>query len=189
MAVTQFSNTAKPHALTLGCTGMLVGTALGLEADGYAVSYLSRSGTLPNSSSGTAYTCDWENPASLTNAVRNAIEEHGIPNLALAWSHTVGPVLDLAKQLSNTHHTVQLHHVLGSRVQDPTRNNALGRIKQEFTDLPGIAWHAICLGFVRGEAGPRWLTHEEISEGALSAVRLKSPVYTIGQTAPWKDRP
>jgi len=183
------SSSARPHALTLGCTGMLAGAALGFEADGYAVSYLSRSGKLPESSSGTSHICNWESETSQHAAVRSAIDGYGIPKLVLAWAHSVGPVLALARQLSGSAQEIQFHHVLGSSVRNPNRKNALARIRLGFTELPGIHWHAICLGFVREGEGSRWLTHSEISGGALEAMRLRTPIYTVGQTAPWKHRP
>lgn len=189
MAATPFSKLRKPHALTLGCTGMLAGAATGLEADGYAVSYLNRSGRIPEAASGTSHLCNWESATSLQAAVRSAIDAHGIPELVLVWSHTVGPVLNLARQVSSPTADIRLHHVLGSSVRDPARKDTLARIQLGFSELPGIRWHAVCLGFVRERDGSRWLTHQEISEGALAAVRLKTPVYTIGQAAPWKYRP
>ena len=189
MAATQSSSTQAPHALTLGCTGMLAGAALGLEADGYAVSWLSRSGTLPDGAHGTSHICDWESATSLQAAVRSAIEANGLPEIVLAWAHTVGPVLEIARAISGSTKNVRLHHVLGSSVSDPARKDALARIKLGFDGLPGIDWRAICLGFVRSGETSRWLTHDEISAGALAAIRLKTPIYTVGQTAPWKYRP
>ena len=189
MADIRSSSDARPHALTLGCTGMLAGAAKGLEADGYAVSYLSRSGNLPNGADGTSHICNWESATSLQTAVRGAIERHGVPEIVLAWAHTIGPVLNLARHLSSPEHSVRLHHVLGSSVRNPARKDALSRIKLGFDQLPGIDWRAICLGYVRESEQSRWLTHLEISSGALSAIRLRSPIYTIGQTAPWKHRP
>ena len=189
MAVTRSSSKLQPHVLTLGCTGMLAGTALELETDGYAVSYLSRSGKLPSGSSGTSHICDWQSETSLKRAVRDAIDAHGVPEVILAWAHSVGPVLELARQVSNPSQTIRLHHVLGSSVSDPSRKDTLSRIRLGFEQLPGIEWRAICLGFVREEGRSRWLSHDEISAGALSAIRLKTPFYTIGQTAPWKLRP
>ena len=189
MADTRSSDDPRPHALTLGCTGMLAGTARGLETDGYSVSYLSRGGNLPKGSDGTSHICNWESATSLQAAVRGAIEAHGLPELVLAWAHTVGPALDLARQLSSPSQTIRFHHVLGSSVRDPSRKDALRRIKLGFDQLPGIDWRAICLGFVRESGTSRWLSHDEISSGALSAIRLATPVYTIGQTAPWKLRP
>ena len=177
------------HTLTLGCTGMLSDAARGLERDGYAVSYLCRSGRLPDGSGGKAYSCDWAQETSIRRAAHEAIEESGVSEIVLAWSHSVGQVLSLARAMSSPAQSIRFHHVLGSSVNDPKRKDALARIRLSFSDLPGIDWHAVCLGFVREGKTSRWLTHEEISGGALSAIRLKTPVYTIGQTAPWKFRP
>lgn len=188
MAVTQ-SSSERPHALTLGCTGMLTGAALGLQADDYTVSYLSRSGRLPGEATGTSHTCSWDNEASLRRAVMEAIEIHGMPKLVLAWAHSVGPVMKLAEYLSNSENVVRFHHVLGSRVSDPSRNNPLKRIKLGFDALPGIQWHAVRLGYVLEHGRSRWLSNDEISSGTLQAVRLKSPIYSVGQIAPWKLRP
>lgn len=189
MADIQSSNHAQPHLLTLGCTGMLAGAALDLEAGGFRISYLSRSGTRPAGARGTSHACNWESATSLQAAVRSAINTHGMPEIVLAWAHAVGPVLELARQVASPAHTIRLHHVLGSSVRDPARKDTLGRIKLGFDQLPGIEWRAICLGFVREASGSRWLTNDEISDGALSAVRNNTPIYTIGQTAPWKYRP
>ncbi len=168
---------------------MLAGAALGLEADNYTVSYLSRSGHLPDRSSGTSHKCNWESETSLRDAVKGAIDSHGIPEVVLAWAHSVSPVLKLAQNLSAPTHTIQFHHVLGSSVSNPSQKDALKRIKLGFDELPGIRWHAVRLGFVREDGRSRWLSHQEISAGALRAVQLKTPIYTIGQAAPWKYRP
>ena len=179
----------KPHALTLGCTGMLADAALGLEADGYAVSYLSRSGKRPASSHATSHSCDWNSETSLHAAARDAIIQHGTPQLALVWTHKIGQALRLARAISAPGQSLRFHHVLGSSLSDPSRKNAIERVRLGFSELLGVDWRAIRLGFKRDGNVSRWLTHEEISHGALEAVRLQTPIYTIGQTSPWKLRP
>lgn len=187
--IRSFSVTHRSHALTLGCTGMLSAAGMGLEDDGFVVSYLSRSGRLPKRSNGTAYTCDWGHEAALRRAAHEAVLRHGVPKLVVAWTHSVSQALSLARCLSSPTSNIRFHHILGSSVRDPARKDALSRIQLSFSDLPGINWHAICLGFMRSNGQSRWLSHEEISEGTLKAIRLETPIYTIGQTAPWKYRP
>ena len=121
--------------------------------------------------------------------MHEAVLRHGIPKLVLAWTHSVSQALGLARCLSSPTSDIRFHHVLGSSVRDPSRRDAVARIQLGFSELPGIHWHAICLGFKRMNGQSRWLLHSEISEGALKAIELAAPVYTIGQTAPWKHRP
>jgi len=167
---------------------MLAGAARGLQADGYAVSLLSRrGGDLGDHTLG--FLCDWESAPSLAAAGRAAVNAFGYPKLVLAWSHEAAQVIALARSLARPGAHLPVFHVLGSAVSDPMRKNTMGRLRAAFDEMPGVRWHAIRLGFQLEAGGARWLTHEEICAGTLQAISNGPPIATIGRVAPWKLRP
>nr|QQZ48808.1 hypothetical protein JKL49_15675 [Phenylobacterium glaciei] len=53
----------------------------------------------------------------------------------------------------------------------------------------GCELRQVVLGFKVEEAGSRWLTHDEISDGVLEAARADRLLTIIGQTEPWSAKP
>ncbi len=78
----------------------------------------------------------------------------------------------------------EIFDIKGSRASRPTEN-----VIPNYPDQ--CIYREIILGFVYREENDRsrWLTHEEISEGVLNAIRLQQDRYIIGQIEPWVKRP
>jgi hypothetical protein len=98
---------------------------------------------------------DWRTP-EFAERVREALERHGPPDTALLWLHEPGPTLSwLAPRLAFARAVI----VLGSLD---------GRPK-----IPELAISAawVRLGSLPTASGRRWLTHEEISLGAIASLQ------------------
>lgn len=70
--------------------------------------------------------------------------------------------------------------------------HALDDLARTFAiEAPQVAYHIVVLGFVRGTypAPARWLTHAEICDGILGALRSRAPLTIVGTVRPWDERP
>ncbi len=77
-------------------------------------------------------------------------------------------------------------HLWGSAGADPTLSRP-----QPPQYAPPRRYRSVVLGFADrpGGGGTRWLTDQEISEGALRAFGDPAPLQTVGRTHPWSHRP
>ena len=190
MAVIRYSETdVHRHTLTLGATGMLADVVRELARQRSEVSLLARH---PQRISGKhlhPFPCDWGDEAGLLTAVRNAISKLGLPQRALNWCHKTGPVMTLAETLAHSGSEIEFYHVLGSAMSDPSRPDRIETLRRKFERLPGLHWHAICLGFVREGTQSRWLTNQEILQGILEALKADNSPHIVGKVRPWSARP
>lgn len=180
-------------ALVIGGTGMLGAATRGLADRGYLVALFARGATAFAGADPRLrpFTADWSDRAAFLEAVEAAAAAHGPFDKVLLWRHDRprGLALDVAGVLARHGRTRRFFHVVGSAVSDPSNEGALERAREAFAAvLPG-AWRPICLGFRIEGASSRWLTNEEISEGALAAIDADAPSATIGVTRPWNRRP
>ena len=172
------------HTLVVGGTGMLSGLCEALAGDGGRLSLLSRQASRASGADG--FDCDYHDAASFSAALDAAVARSGPINLAVAWFHTLkieAPRL-LAERVEG-----RLFQVLGSAVGDPSHPDRLKTARKVAEDLPACALRQVLLGFKVEGAASRWLTHEEISDGVLDAVRTDRPLTIIGQTEPWSAKP
>jgi hypothetical protein len=124
---------------------------------------------------------DWSQPRDLAERTGRALG--GPADLLVGWVHREhrGPVLAaLGPLLRPAAPVVEVH---GSAAADP-----LGG--RPDPSLPGHPTQQVVLGFLPTERGTRWLTHAEIVEGVLDAVRRavdgKAPaVHQVGQFRSW----
>lgn len=79
--------------------------------------------------------------------------------------------------------------MLGSRVADPEHPERLGVAASVTEGLADCELRQVVLGFKVETEGARWLTHEEISDGVLAAIRGDFVFSVIGQTEPWSLKP
>ncbi len=199
------SHPERPHALTLGATGMLSQTVRGLTERGWQVSVLARHPERITYSHCHPFVCDWSEPDRADQSVARAVEEASAaldpPGLVLCWTHRSAQALALARVLASPALPISLEkpvpffHVLGSGTRDPARPDYLIDLGKRFEAIGGFAWRAIVLGFVIEDWGSRWLTHEEISTGTLAAIDQGADgfgtdeCYQIGTVRPWSARP
>ena len=169
------------HTLVVGGTGMLSGLCEALAGDGGRLSLLSRQASGPD-----GFACDYYDPAGFSAALDAAVARSGPISLAVAWFHTLkieAPRL-LAERVEG-----RLFQVLGSAAADPSHPWRLETAQKVAEGLPGCDLRQVVLGFQIEAAGSRWLTHDEISDGVLDAVRSDRALTIIGQTKPWSAKP
>ncbi|HEX4220812.1 MAG TPA: hypothetical protein VHZ97_00470 [Pseudonocardiaceae bacterium] len=159
------------RALVVGGTGMLSGVVAELVLDGWHVVVPSRRYApipldLPDSAIDDRRAlwveADWAAPESFAERAGKALG--GQAELVVAWVHDAyrEDVLAAITPLLATDAAVV--EVRGSAAAAPAR----GEIEPS---LPAHETQLVVLGFVRDGEGTRWLTHREISEGVLDAVR------------------
>jgi hypothetical protein len=115
---------------------------------------------------------DWRDTDSFEAALRPVLDA-GV-DLALLWLHRSGAAaLDfLLERLAR--HECLIVHVIGSRGGKP--EDLREAFRREFGPVPGCRYRVVKLGAATDETGRRWLSHSEISAGALEAVRSEADV-------------
>lgn len=179
------------HALVIGGTGMLKEATLWLSESGYHVSAIARTKTrldslkeqAVNQAAVSVYSVDYHHEEEFAAAVKSAINENGPVDLVVSWLHSSAPhafptlVQIIEKEQDRDW---ELYHVKGSTKQIPT----------EIPELPeGCNYHQVFLGFVIEMGWSRWLTHHEISNGTIQAIKQNNPVHIVGTLEPWDIRP
>jgi hypothetical protein len=179
------------HALVIGGTGMLAGATHALAEDG-DVSVLSRHAAAfcRGHAQLHAEPCDWSSASQLLPHVEAAIAARGAVSIALVWMHQRADTLPLeVGRVLARRGPVRFFHVMGSAVSDPSRPDRLLAYERAFGAVPNLAWRPVMLGFQIENGGSRWLTNEEISGGAIAAIRSDARKSLIGQVEPWEARP
>jgi hypothetical protein len=180
------------RALILGGTGMLAGCASALVAEGWHVVLPSRRyAPFPAESEDTAgngsserkalwVEANWDEPAELATRAAKALD--GTANLLVAWVHgtarssvlrAVAPLLAPGAPVVEVHGSASANPVGGC--PDPV--------------LDDHPTQQVVLGYVSDAGRTRWLTHQEISDGVLDAVRRaldgRTPiVHQVGEFRP-----
>lgn len=186
-----------PHALVVGGTGMLRGVSLHLAETGYTVSVVARSRARLDSLAAASTApgainplpLDYRQSERLVEALRSAMEQHGPVELAVCWIHSAPPdALRLTVETIATRSpSCRLFHVRGSAVANPAAGGP--RAPEWMEEHPGIRYRQVVLGFVIEGNRSRWLTHEEISGGVISAIADDAPYSIVGTVEPWSMRP
>lgn len=181
----------RPHALVVGGTGMLRGLTLSLARQGYTVSVIARSSHRLRSLVDAAtpfpgrinpVPLDYRHGEQLRQDLTTAVGQHGPLVLAVCWIHSTAPeaLPRIAEVIGAQTGPCRLFHVRGSAAANPA--DGARRPPEWLTRFPNIRYRQVILGFVVEGGGSRWLTHEEISGGVLSAVQDDAPYYVVG---PW----
>ncbi|MFJ4922210.1 hypothetical protein [Streptomyces sp. NPDC088725] len=195
------SRTPTRSALVIGGTGMLAGVVHGLVADGWRTTVVARGerslGTLADRTTGRdrvmTLPADYSDPGGFRSALEQAVGEVGRFQLAVLWVHTPSRDDALPVVAGALTEDAVVVDVRGSVVADPTRNKPLPPSALAASPRD---YRPVVLGFTDGPAGPRWLTHHEISDGVLSAARAPAASaapdehgWVVGRVRPWHDRP
>lgn len=172
------------HALVVGGTGMLSRVSLWLLDQGYHVSIIARnSKRMKNlieqadlTNHITPLFLDYNNHAELQKKVHTTINKNGGIDIVVAWIHSTAPdaLKIIAAEISISKSKWDLFHILGS-------SSDLKRVKREFILPMNCSYHQVQLGFLIEGNHSRWLTHKEISEGVIEAIKKRNKVLTIGQ--------
>ena len=176
---------AAHRALVLGGTGMLAGVAAALLDDGWFVVLPSRRRPAVPATNGNGrgarwVKADWTLPVALADVAREALG--GPAELLVAWVHRevrTSVLRSVAPLLAAQAPVVEVH---GSASANP-----VGGCPEPI--LPDHPTQQVVLGYVRHAGRTRWLTHDEISDGVLDAVRRalagKPPhVHQVGEFRP-----
>lgn len=191
-------NPARAHALVVGGTGMLRDLCLALAARGLTVSVVAQSrprlDALARAARGLSGSIaplpvDYAHAGELRSRLRDAASSHGPITLGVCWIHDDAPhaLETIAQCLPSSTPPPRLFHILGSSVADPAR--AASAADTLARSLPHLAWRRVVLGFKIDRGRSRWLTHQEIWQGILSAIDNDWSESVIGLVRPWSSRP
>lgn len=184
------------HTLIIGGTGMLREATLALARRSHVLTAVSHSRSalrdLGQTLTGVAcerrlLSLDWTRPAEFIVTLKRHVDTAGAPNLVVAWLHEPALGAVVANTVSVPGERCDFFHVLGSDAADPARE--LDTLAATLQPRGELHYHQVILGFQKGEAGSRWLTHAEISAGVLEAIERRAPSHTVGLVSPWSDRP
>jgi len=125
----------------------------------------------------------------LTEKLNSAVISKGPVKTAVSWIHSyaensniiIGEILN-SQEISSDY-----FHILGSAYYDP--ENISSDIDAAFSKFRYVNYKKIILGFKIENGISRWLTDEEISEGAVNAVNTGADEFKIGITQPWERKP
>jgi NAD(P)-dependent dehydrogenase (short-subunit alcohol dehydrogenase family) len=130
---------------------------------------------------------DYTNTEALRKAIKVTYTEYGKIDLVVSWIHSTAPdaIPEIKKQLSKLqkNHQWTLVVVKGS-------SSHLARITDSEMDIPDNCFlKEVQLGFKYNGVSSRWLTHQEISEGVIKAIREDKKNSVVGTLEPWEKRP
>lgn len=184
----------KTHSLVVGGTGMLRGVVGALANEGAEVTVIARRRPgleqLERAHGGrvTGIALDYRTSDELAAALGSACAARGPFALAVAWLHDDAPeaIRVIAGHMARSNSPCRLLHVLSSAHADPGRSRARAVAPTPGT---GLVYQEVVLGFRYDRSGSRWLSHAEIVDGVLDAVRGGQPRSIVGTVTPWSARP
>jgi hypothetical protein len=177
---------------------MLSGVVDGLVGDGWRTAVVARSEAALHALAGRtarpaevlALPSDYSDPERFRVALKRARCEVGPFRLALLWVHSPSRDIALPIVAEALADDAVVVDVRSSAAADPTR------VQPPPPPVLAAAprdYRPVVLGFTDGPAGPRWLSHQEISDGVLAVARALAPPaaqgWTVGRVRPWHDRP
>ena len=181
-----------PHALVMGGTGMLRDVTLELAQRGMNVSVMARNVhrtrelCAGNPQRLHPICVDWHETEWLDRRTREAVAERGAVQLVVCWCHTTAPdaPMTLARRAAESiaPGSCRFLHVLGS--SSPATNPVKARWRDAISSIPAIEYQMVQLGCERLGRVLRWLSHDVIAEGVLSALDSRRDYTLIGEPIP-----
>lgn len=198
MVVVSKEHQIRLHAVVIGGTGMLRRVSLYLAEQGHIVSVIARSrerleslvrAASPFPGNVNPLALDYRENERLVKELRGAVERYGPVELAVCWIHSVAPdALRLTVEtLSASASSLCVVHVRGSASANPASGGP--RPPEWMRKFPSVRYRQAILGFVVEGGRSRWLTHEEISDGVISAIAKGAETAIVGTVEPWSMRP
>lgn len=176
------------HVLVIGGSGMLSGVVKWLSEACYSVSVVGRTkkkmrNVLVHKNVKPIYV-DYQNSINLNEAVKNHISVYGAFDVVVAWIHSSGKYVlhEVMRTITIHKNNIPLYHIIGS-------SSNLERVKNEASAPVNCIYHQIQLGYISTASKNRWLTHKEISEGVIQAIKHQKRTFTIGTVDNWENRP
>mgnify|MGYP006288237199 CR=1 FL=1 len=179
------------HILVIGGTGMLAAATRQLASCSEAVTLVARQ---PEALDGLEceqverIAVDYHRSEALLDHLGRASASQGAFDLALTWVHgsadtTLGRI---AEWLATQAESPRLVDVQGSAAGRPGGASPRHR---RLSEIDGVVYQRVILGFVIEDGRSRWLTHDEISAGVLDAVASGVEACVVGVVEPWDSRP
>jgi hypothetical protein len=181
------------HALVIGGTGMLAKVSLWLAKEGFHTTVLARNrqrlqklkNQIKNDSLFTELCVDYTNYEQLREGIENVIKKNGPIDLVVSWIHGTAPQApDIVNEIVSKTHPgkYRFFHVRGSA-------SALESITNPVHVPKNCLYRQVQLGFVIEKNRSRWLTHDEISNGVIEAIKNDREKTVVGTLEPWELRP
>ena len=158
-------------ALTIGATGMLRGALDHICSEANQVLSVSRhTHALP--AHARAATLDYADPIKFMAALNEECDLSKI-DLAVLWMHDNGNKAAMALLEALSEQPCLIIHVAGSAAGNPDRQ--FKKVTSRVPFGPTTNYCPVILGNMPSDEGTRWLTHEEISQGAIGAIKTQTP--------------
>lgn len=178
------------HVLVIGGTGMLAKTSIWLNDNDYKVSVVGRDQhklkkLAEDNENIICISVDYNNEKQFRSEIHNSIAAHGPYETVVAWIHNDDEkIIDIVSHEINrvSNNEWSLFHVLGS-------SSNLQEIMNELGNIKNCRYHQVQLGFVIENNISRWLTHDEISEGVIHAIKSNQKTCVVGTLTPWNMKP
>ena len=177
------------HALVIGGTGMLAKASVWLSENGYQVSVIGRNPEkmqrliVENPVRLTPVLVDYTSTKELAEQLVHIQQKNGPIHFVVAWIHSTGQqVIPCLTEFLPHSEPWKLFQVNGS-------SSNLQEMKAKTVVPPNVSFHQVLLGFKIESGKSRWLTHDEISDGVIKAIRENNSQLVIGTITPWEKRP
>ncbi|HZW06829.1 MAG TPA: hypothetical protein VFF65_06870 [Phycisphaerales bacterium] len=179
------------HALLVGSTGMLADAARWVIARSRHALVLGRDEEklrrVTETARGRAIPgrIDHRDRPALQTLLASHAARHGPFDIGLVWLHadalpSLPTIADACVQ------DARLIVVRGSATADISHVTSA---EAEILAQLAVPVQRVVLGFVVEPAGSRWLSHAEISRGAIDAIVSGRADSVVGATGPWESRP
>lgn len=167
------------HALVIGGTGMLSGTVKWLIKEGWHVSVTGRTRRKMKQflkyKEITPIYADYHRTKEMNKKIMQAVDNEGPIELVIAWIHSdaKGALHEVMSEITKRKQHVDLYHIVSGTTK-------MDELKNEVTAPVNCIYHQVKLGFIKERSIRRWLTHKEISEGVIEAVKKHQRTFIIG---------
>lgn len=129
------------------------------------------------------YTCTDD----LRKAIHQAYDQNGKIDRVVAWIHSTAP--DAVNVIREQITKLQQDHPWTLVLIKGSSSNLASIIQQEEEYKDACTLQVVQLGFVIEGTTSRWLTHEEISNGVIEAIKSRKSTTVVGTLEPWEMRP
>ncbi|WP_042220697.1 Rossmann-fold NAD(P)-binding domain-containing protein [Oceanobacillus manasiensis] len=130
---------------------------------------------------------DYKDISALKEEVINAYKEHKTINMVIAWIHSTSP--QAVSVIIDTLYEVQPHKQWTLILVKGSSSHLSGIKETREESVPNCTIKEVRLGFKIEEQGSRWLTHGEISNGVIQAIKGSNKETIVGTLEPWHKRP
>ncbi|WP_214702062.1 MULTISPECIES: short-chain dehydrogenase [unclassified Exiguobacterium] len=167
----------RKHILLVGGTGMLAGLTSYLAIDHHVTVVGRDKEKMANVVQRNPDTChplivDYREEEALSSGLQRAVRQNGPFDQVIAWVHRgSGKAIQLILDHSET---AEVIHILGSRANPEYEKSSLCINELQL-------YRQVQLGKIHEKESTRWLTHEEIVEGVIRAIKYPTDYQLVGR--------